>query len=190
MIKFTSAIALALTLFANGPAFSGEFKSPQAEARSIIKNYVGDLKANLISAIKDGGPANAIKVCQTVAVPLADHISEDSGWKLARTSLRLRNQANAADEWELKVMMDFARKRAAGANPKKLEYSEVVSVDGKKTFRYMKAIPTKAVCLKCHGTAITDNVKNKLTELYPNDKATGYKAGQIRGVFTLSKVIK
>ncbi len=190
MNKFTSVIALGFTLFTTGPAFSGEFKTQQAEARSIIKDFAGDLKANLVSAMKEGGPVNAIKVCKTVAAPLADQSSENSGWKVARTSLKLRNQANAADDWEQKVMMDFESKRAAGAHPKKLEYSEIVTVDGKKTFRYMKAIPTGAVCLKCHGAAIKEPVKNKLAELYPDDKATGYKAGQIRGAFTLSKELK
>ncbi len=30
-------------------------------------------------------------------------------------------------------------------------------------------------------------VKAKLAELYPDDRATGYKEGDIRGAFTLSK---
>ncbi|MRR09746.1 DUF3365 domain-containing protein, partial [bacterium] len=30
-------------------------------------------------------------------------------------------------------------------------------------------------------------VKAKLAELYPEDKATGYSAGQIRGAMTLKK---
>ena len=41
------------------------------------------------------------------------------------------------------------------------------------------------VCLKCHGENIDPAVKAKLGELYPNDKATGYKLGDLRGAFTV-----
>ncbi|MCF6198132.1 MAG: DUF3365 domain-containing protein [Hyphomicrobiaceae bacterium] len=190
MNKFTSALALGLTLAASGPAFAVEFKTPQAQARSIIKDFAGDLKANLVSAMKDGGPINALQVCNSVAVPLATQASENSGWTVGRTSLKLRNQANAANAFEQKVMTDFEARKAAGADPQTLEHFEIVTLNGKKTFRYMKAIPTKAVCLKCHGSLQKQPLKNKLAELYPDDRATGYKAGQLRGAFTLSKVLK
>jgi hypothetical protein len=47
----------------------------------------------------------------------------------------------------------------------------------------MKAIPTKIVCLKCHGSEIDPKIVAKLDELYPEDKAVGYKQGDIRGAF-------
>ncbi|MEJ1297544.1 MAG: DUF3365 domain-containing protein [Candidatus Sedimenticola sp. (ex Thyasira tokunagai)] len=65
----------------------------------------------------------------------------------------------------------------------------MVEVAGKKTFRYMKAIPTAELCLGCHGSEIKPQVTQKLDALYPYDKARGLKAGDIRGVFTLSKTL-
>jgi len=85
------------------------------------------------------------------------------------------------------VLNDFEKRKADGANPKKLEHYEVVTENGKKMFRYMKAIPTAEVCTKCHGQNINPAVKAKLNELYPNDKATGFKAGDIRGAFTITQ---
>jgi len=41
-------------------------------------------------------------------------------------------------------------------------------------------------CLKCHGNIETDinvSTRNKLTELYPNDLATGYKLNEFRGLW-------
>jgi len=69
----------------------------------------------------------------------------------------------------------------------KLEHGEIVTENGKKVFRYMKAIPTQDVCLKCHGTDIDPAVIKALDETYPNDKAQGFKEGNIRGAFTISQ---
>jgi hypothetical protein len=49
----------------------------------------------------------------------------------------------------------------------------------------MKAIPTGEVCLKCHGTQIAPEVSQVLASLYPEDRATGYKEGDIRGAFVV-----
>ncbi|MPQ96322.1 DUF3365 domain-containing protein, partial [Thioclava sp. JE_KL1] len=57
------------------------------------------------------------------------------------------------------------------------------------TYRYMKPIPTGAVCLSCHGTHIAPAVKQKLNELYPHDKAVGFNKGDIRGAFSFSKTL-
>ena len=51
----------------------------------------------------------------------------------------------------------------------------------------MKAIPTQALCLNCHGELMSTPVKAKIKQLYPGDKATGFKVGDIRGAFTLFK---
>lgn len=50
----------------------------------------------------------------------------------------------------------------------------------------MKAIPTAGLCLQCHGTAINPEVSAKLNELYPHDKAVGYREGDIRGAFLVT----
>ena len=59
--------------------------------------------------------------------------------------------------------------------------------DGKRVFRYMKAIPTGALCLNCHGTTLAPEVAAKLHELYPADAATGFNAGDLRGAFTITE---
>jgi len=70
-----------------------------------------------------------------------------------------------------------------------MAFAEVVEEGGKKEFRFMKAIgmpPLEQMpCLKCHGENIDPKVAAKLDELYPNDKARGYKVGDIRGAFTI-----
>jgi hypothetical protein len=68
-----------------------------------------------------------------------------------------------------------------------MAYAEVVEKDGSKQFRFMKAIPTGEVCLACHGSSIAPAIAATLDEAYPDDQARGYKLGDVRGAFTLSK---
>jgi excinuclease UvrABC helicase subunit UvrB len=55
----------------------------------------------------------------------------------------------------------------------------------------MKAIPTaEKPCLACHGKTLAPQVAARLKELYPDDRATGYAAGEIRGAITLSRPLQ
>ena len=160
------------------------------QARKIVNEFVSKLKAELVQSMKSGGPTAAIEVCHTEAPAIAKESSDSTGWHVARTSLKPRNKMNKPEEWERKVLEQFEERKANGTEAKDLEFSEIIEKDGRKYFRYMKAIPTGSLCLKCHGSEISEDVKEKINELYPDDKATGYSAGDIRGAFTLQKEIK
>jgi hypothetical protein len=109
---------------------------------------------------------------------------------IGRTSLKLRNPANAPDNWELAVLKQFEARKEQGESADKLEFFAVIDDDqGQKTFRYMKAIPTAALCLNCHGENVPAEVDAKLKELYPNDQARGFQEGDLRGAFTLAQPV-
>ena len=75
----------------------------KAEGKVIIKKFFTQLKDTLVSANKAGGPTNAIEACNTEAPGIANTASR-YGWKVARTSLKIRTKDNAPDDWELKVL--------------------------------------------------------------------------------------
>jgi hypothetical protein len=58
----------------------------------------------------------------------------------------------------------------------------VVLIDD-KTVGYVEPIFVQPLCVTCHGGELESDLKAKLTELYPADQATGYAAGDFRGVF-------
>jgi hypothetical protein len=178
-------IAIGIASLLAAPVYAGEPSKEVMESRAAIKQLGGTLKGELQAAMKKGGPTEAIKVCNTVAPAIAADISEKNGFDVARTSLKPRNAGNAPDAWETKVLQSFEDRKAAGENPGKMEFSEVVDMNGKKTFRYMKAIPTGKVCLNCHGTEIKPGVLEQVNAMYPEDKAIGFKEGDIRGAFTI-----
>jgi hypothetical protein len=159
-----------------------------AEAKAITQEFATTLQGELQAAMKEGGPTNAISVCQDRAPAIAADLSERTGWEVGRTSLKTRNTAdNAPDAWERQVLEQFDARRAAGEDVQPMAFAEVVTDNDTRTFRFMKAIPTAEVCLACHGSALTPEVAAAIDERYPDDMARGYGLGDVRGAFTLAK---
>lgn len=158
-----------------------------AKARAAIKDLGEALKSKLVAQIKAGGIASAIPVCQSIAPAIAAEASAKHHLSVRRTALKVRNPVNAPDAFERRVMEDFVKKIEAGADAATLDHGETVSDNGKSVFRYMKAIPTAAApCLACHGSNLKDDVTAELARLYPQDQATGFKAGEMRGAFSVT----
>lgn len=156
-----------------------------ASSKEAIQALAQGLKAELEAAADQGGPVNALSVCNTKAAEIAAKISAEKGMKVGRVSSKNRNPKNAAEGWTQGVMASFEARAAKGEGVDKLEYHEVVQVDGRREFRYMQGIPVRSMCLGCHGTEIKPEVQAKLKSLYPNDKATGYSTGDLRGAFVV-----
>lgn len=159
------------------------------EARRVAASVPPKLAAVLTAEIERAGPAHAIGVCRDEAPRLARAASQETGWSVRRVSLRERNPKAVPDDWERAALEDFDRRAAAGEKPATLERAEVVPLQGRPVMRYMRALPVVELCTQCHGSAerISPAVRERLAELYPQDKATGYSIGQIRGAMTISK---
>ena len=160
-----------------------------ADAKGAIKDFAGSLQAVLKTTMQAGGPVAAIGVCNTQATPISRRVAVEHGMALSRVSLRNRNPANAPNDWQTRVLEDFEKQHAAGKDVTTLAWSETVQSGGGQEFRFMKAIPTGAVCLNCHGTNISADVSGVLADLYPEDKATGFSEGDIRGAFVVTRKI-
>jgi hypothetical protein len=122
---------------------------------------------------------------------MAKAASEQTGWAIRRVSLRNRNPKAVPDGWERAALEDFDRRAASGESPATLEKGEIVADGGRKEYRYVKALPAQEFCLQCHGTPdrIAPAVREQLKALYPDDKAVGYRAGEIRGAITIRKPV-
>jgi hypothetical protein len=158
------------------------------EAKSIVQEFAATLTGELEAGIKEGGPVQAIAICQQRAPAIAADLSARTGWEVGRTSLKTRNSAdNAPDAWEAKVLADFDARQAAGEDVKPMAHAEIVETKDGRAFRFMKAIPVAQLCTLCHGTDLTPEVAAALDERYPDDQARGYSIGQVRGAFSLVK---
>lgn len=169
-------------------AFAQEGNMVQ-EMRETAMSMPPKLLDVLNAEIKKSGHAEAMSVCREKAPAMAKALSEAKGVQIRRVSLKNRNPKAVPDAWERAVLEDFDRRAAAGEKPVTLERGEVVAEGGRKTYRYMKALPTMQPCTNCHGDPATMKpaVIEKLASLYPQDRAVGYKVGDIRGAITLKK---
>ncbi|MCP5001742.1 MAG: DUF3365 domain-containing protein [Hyphomicrobiales bacterium] len=184
-----------ITLIAAGaicttPVLAEDMKNLAMEGKGVIQAFGGTLKAELVSAMKSGGPTKAVIVCNVSAPEIASKVSADKGWTVARSSHKLRNPDNAPDDFTRATIEGFLAREQKGEKAVDMVKTAIVEEGGKKIFRMVKAIPTGGVCLKCHGgKSVSSETEAILKEHYPEDKARDFTAGQMRGVFTLQKVL-
>jgi hypothetical protein len=155
-----------------------------SEARGIATQFISRLKPQLKMAMKEGGPTHAIEICAREAPRIADALSAGSGWNVNRVSLKSRNASRAQpDSWEAGVLKQFDSRAAAGESASAINFSEISG----NRFRYMQAQGVEPVCLVCHGMDLAAPVRATLEQYYPDDWATGYQLGQVRGAISLSR---
>lgn len=140
-----------------------------AEAKEAAQAMFRQLLARLQDAVQEGGLAGAIEVCRAEAPAIARAISVERGLQIGRTSHKLRNRSNTPPAWVAHLESKTPR---VYAHP-----------DG----RTGVTLPIVAIdlCMKCHGAddLIQDEVKEALALSYPEDEATGFAAGDLRGQF-------
>lgn len=184
-MKTPSIVAVLVIPFVATLAHAGD-DAMLSEARNVAMSLPPKLLASLQEEIKKSGPEGAIPVCKDMAPKMAGKIFQETGWKVKRVSLKPRNEARAIpDDWEKAALEDFDKRAAAGEPPAQLEKGETVGSE----YRYVKALPVQPLCLNCHGPIdqLSPAVKSVLGEHYPNDRATGYSVGQIRGAISVRK---
>jgi hypothetical protein len=160
-------------------------------SRELASQLGQELKGELVKALEQGGPVAAIGVCRDRAPAIAARLSEASGARVSRTALRVRNPANAPDEVQRAVLGQFAEQlaavppgapAAAGGPPEAV--FEIKGPGGIER-RYLRAIPTEALCLTCHGPSLAPELAAVIARDYPQDAATGFAQGELRGAFSV-----
>ena len=162
------------------------------ESQKIALEFMQTLGKTLKTQIESGGIESAIGVCKKVAPAMAERYSNEVR-TVKRVSLKPRNKIQGTpDEFERKILVSFNQSRVDGQSTAKMEVSSLDDTDSGKLFRYMKAIPTQEMCLKCHGAEkdISPNLKKLIMAEYPNDLATGYSLGEIRGAISVKYKLK
>ena len=149
-----------------------------------VMKLMKELKTNLGMALKEGGFPKAIDFCADKAQKLTQKVNRELVVvKVKRVSDRFRNPADKPDALDLKVINYFKEKLKEGKLP---PYYVVESKEnGKRVVIYYKPIRVAPFCLNCHGdpTRMNPEVLRILKEKYPNDRALGYRVGDLRGVF-------
>lgn len=130
------------------------------------------LLGRLTEVLTDQGPAAAIQVCKDDAPRLAGEVGQQYGVAIGRTSHRLRNPANAPQDW------------AGPLVEQQVAEPQFVALEDDQ-LGVLLPIRLKPACLLCHGPReqIASEVKAALVAHYPDDQATGFQEGDLRGWF-------
>jgi hypothetical protein len=145
------------------------------EARGA--EILAPFKQQLQAALRDGmarGPDEAVRACSVRAPEIAAEVSAASV-RVGRTSHKLRNPANAPAPW-MGPVLDLYQSRPGLREP-------VVVALGAGRVGYAEPIFVKPLCVICHGEALAAPVRERIAGLYPEDRATGFRVGDFRGLF-------
>ncbi|MEW5796125.1 MAG: DUF3365 domain-containing protein [Candidatus Zixiibacteriota bacterium] len=171
------------------PAAQSQAQAPapdEAELTAAARNLAGqfgrDLQSALLGALNENGPAYAMQVCQIRAGEIAAAHSA-AGWSVKRVSDKWRNITGRPDSAEVAVLATFADLKTD---------SEFLTrwsgPDSARVFNYYQTIVVREMCLQCHGDlqSVDLDLWQQVKIAYPYDKATGYKEGDLRGMFVVS----
>jgi hypothetical protein len=142
-------------------------------------NEVDQLRITLAKTIPGNGVIDEAlfgRVCKPVGMA-AKKIAEENKWIFKQVSLKNRNEGNGVDEEAKKIYIMFE-------NDKLLNQFKVNNtLDGISGKRYFQRIVVQDSCLNCHGNQELrpDFIKKK----YLNDKAYGFKGGDLRGLYSV-----
>ena len=141
------------------------------------------LGKNLMGTIQKKGTLEALAFCNEKAYPLTDSMAVVYNAKITRVSDKPRNINNKANAQELEYITTFKKIIADKKEP-----SPIVKELNNKVYVY-HPITTNDMCLQCHGKpneTLEKATLDKISILYPNDKAIGYNVNEVRGIWSIS----
>lgn len=151
------------------------------EGIKYIKMLGGALKSELQIQMKaDKTGLSAMLFCTAQAESITKEVnSKLPEYALVRrTAFKVRNQANAANDLDKKIMQEYEASIVAHT----FLPTDIKVVQEGETTRIYKPLLTKGVCLKCHGSDISKEIQKEIKRSYPKDQAISFKEGSLRGM--------
>jgi hypothetical protein len=185
-----ASVALALTACASSPAAPTQEPrqyrlhevppalSPAVERGEAAMKLVGrSLMQRLQAELGQGGPGEAVTSCHEEAQLISAELARSAGVEAGRTSARLRNPANAPRPWAKGYVEATAGRKAADVEPVAFDLGDRVGL--------LRPITVGGACLACHGSPeqIPASAASSISARYPDDRATGFAEGDLRGFF-------
>ena len=175
----TLSLAVACTSLLHG-ADTQTPKDVIEKGKQATQLLMKTLGSNMKKNLKKGGAMQALDFCSQEAYTLTQSVNEKlpKGVSVKRISQNNRSPLNQPSDDENLVLETL---HAMQKEKKSLPKFVVIQSD-EHTYKFYKPLViNKGVCLKCHGDISNTQLANEIAKRYPNDKATGYKMGDLRG---------
>jgi len=185
MLRFLLPFILLILLNSCKTSLSDKEVEVYKEKGLLIARSTGsELSTTLTSKMKSGGLVEAVEFCNTAALPITKQMSDTYGVTIKRTSLKTRNLLNKPSEDEILILKEFQVNL-----DKDIPLEPVVKLDQKGDPSYYAPILIEKKCLICHGTLdreLSKSADSIIKSYYPNDLATAYQEGELRGMWSVS----
>ncbi len=165
-----------------------------AEIRRIGESAMNRLSFTMVSelntAIAKGGLEAAVDVAHLTHLKWVNSRLENwpqiTAAKL--TSLRLRTPLNSPDAADKLALDRIKEELSSSPSPSSVLVQRIGPAGGTPEWRVYRPIGVAPVCIRCHGNAENQSatLHAKLMERYPVDNATGFEAGQWRGLMRVT----
>ncbi len=157
-----------------------EIKVHTIKGKEIGQAVLTKLGGSLMQQMKSGGVKKALPFCNVAAIPLTKELSRTHNVTIKRTSHKLRNQNNKPNLEEESILKQYLASISKGEKIKPIVKK---GQNGKVHFYAPMKLNNK--CLACHGN-VSKQTDSIIKSLYPNDKATGFKDGDLRGILSVT----
>ncbi|MCP5521143.1 MAG: DUF3365 domain-containing protein [Verrucomicrobiales bacterium] len=151
--------------------------------KSIVQEAFTVLSSQLGAALQSGGVSNALSLCSVKALPLTQLVGNTNQVTLRRVTHKPRNPANRANTDEQHLLDCFQEMLSAGTT----NLTPMVLTPSTNRISFCAPIViNNPLCLNCHGVpgeTLLPAAATLLKQLYPTDEATGFKLGDLRGMW-------
>ncbi len=152
-----------------------------AGGRAVVEiERLDALRSTLAATFAQTGAPADKPAFNTVCAPVGRAMKESAAanrWQVRQIAVKFRNPANAADPEGARVLAMFARDSTLRA------VTLHTTINGTRGTRYLRRITVEPSCLLCHGAKASRPAF--VTTEYPNDRAYGFRAGDLRGAYSV-----
>ena len=172
-------LTLASTLLIASPSSQEQIALKGNQISSaLLQKLGGELKNQMQTA----GVMGALHFCSQNALTLTEQVAKESKTSIKRISINYRNPVNKANAEETTLLQEWEK---LVKNGQPLPSHKVVTISENSAMFYKPIVINNEACLKCHGNVEGDLAK-VIKATYPEDRATGYKMGDLRGMIAVT----
>lgn len=157
-----------LTTFLLAETLNPEFQLVEKEVKQM-----NEMRESLVGSLSEPVTPETFKAtCKPVGMR-AKQVAKKNGWFFRQVSHKNRNPKNGPNPIESKALEEMSQ------NSKKTAFWR----KDKAGHYYFHRITVQPKCLACHGPK--ERRPKFIKKKYPKDKAYGFKAGDLRGIYSV-----
>ena len=155
---------------------SPESMAQVVESIEFLDRLRSTLAESLLESDEEVDEETFGRVCRPVGQQAA-RLSRENPWTVGQMAVRYRNPGHQADDQARtihRLMEDRPDLQAVWVHSQR---------EGSRGYRYFRRITVEQSCLACHGAR--EERPEFVRERYPEDRAFGFEAGDLRGVYSV-----